>query len=115
MKSFFRILYSSLIVWSLPLLMTAKPDPKNQLPNPLEGITSVPQLVGQVVQAMLGLVGILSLVFFIIGGFYFLTSGGNSEKVKKGIDTLVWAVIGIIVAFGSYAILSYVLASIGAK
>jgi hypothetical protein len=45
---------------------------------------------------------------FIYGGFYLLTSGGADEKVKKGKETLTWAIIGIIIVMGSYALVSFI-------
>lgn len=84
-----------------------------EIVNPLSGsATSAIQpeiLYGRILKTALGLIGILSLVFFIWGGFLFLTSGGNQEKVKEGIDTLLWSVLGLAAIFGSYAILNIVI------
>ena len=52
--------------------------------------------MGTVISGILGLTGVLALVAFIAGGVMWMTSGGNAEKVKKGRDILVWAVIGLI-------------------
>lgn len=84
-----------------------------EIVNPLSGsATSAIQpgiLYGRILKTALELIGILSLVFFIWGGFLFLTSGGNQEKVKEGIDTLLWSVLGLAAIFGSYAILNIVI------
>ena len=42
------------------------------------------------------------------GGLMWMTSQGNTERVTKGKNTLVWAVIGLVIIFASYAILSTV-------
>jgi len=42
---------------------------------------------------------------FVIGGFMWMTAAGNPEKIKKGKDTLMWAILGIILIFSSYSIL----------
>jgi multisubunit Na+/H+ antiporter MnhB subunit len=57
----------------------------------------------------MGVTGALALVMFVIGGIQWMTAAGNSERVKKGRDTLMWAVLGLIVIFSSYAILRAVL------
>lgn len=43
-------------------------------------------------------VGILCVVFIIIGAVKFMTSGGDPEKVKSGRNTLMYAIIGLVVA-----------------
>lgn len=63
-------------------------------------------LSGRILKAALGLIGVLSLVFFIWGGFLWMTAGGNQEKVKQGMDTLLWSVLGLAAIFASYAILN---------
>jgi hypothetical protein len=43
---------------------------------------------------------------FLMGGFAWLTAGGNEERVKKGSQTMLWAAIGVAVVFASYIIVS---------
>ena len=82
-----------------------------ELDNPL-GEREVPELVGGIIQKILGLVGVLALVMFIYGGITWMTSAGAPEKIKKGRDTLVWAVLGLAFIFLSYAILNFIIDSI---
>lgn len=77
------------------------------LPNPLlEDIKDVPTLIGMIIKAALSVVGALSLLMFVYGGFTWLTSAGNQERVGKGTKTMLWAVIGLIVVFASYMLVS---------
>jgi len=78
---------------------------KTSLENPLGSVTSISQLYGRIIYAFLGLSGAVALVMFILGGFSWMTAGGNEEKVKKGRDTLIWASLGLVVIFSSYAVL----------
>jgi purine-cytosine permease-like protein len=39
---------------------------------------------------------IVSLVFIIIGGYMWMTSAGNPDKVKQAQGTLTWAILGLI-------------------
>ena len=75
--------------------------------NPINAET-VPQLINSIVRTILGVVGALSLFMFVYGGMLWMTSGGNSQRVEKGKETLTWATIGLAVIFSSYAILSFV-------
>jgi len=87
------------------------------LPNPLcpsgdkncaEG-SSVPGLIGRVINAVLGIVGSLALLMFIYGGFTWMLSGGNSSAVEKGKNILIWASLGLVIIFISYALVSFVI------
>lgn len=81
------------------------------LSDPLGGV-SIPQLLGRVINVFLGISGSLALVVFVYGGFEWLTSAGNPEKIKKGKDAFVWATLGLMVVFGAYAIVNFILRAI---
>jgi len=84
------------------------------LQNPLgESVTSLPQLIGNVIKAILTVVGALALAMFVFGGFTWLTSGGSPDKIKKGKDILMWATIGLVVIFSSYTLVDFLLKSFG--
>lgn len=69
-------------------------------------------IIGNVIKVVLGIVGSLALIIFIYGGLMWMTSSGNTERIKKGRDTLVWAAIGLMVIFGSYTVINFVIQSI---
>ncbi len=111
-----KLILKSILIWSF-LLLSALPTRVGavKLVNPLTGKASsiTPgELYGRIIKGFLGASGAVALVAFIWGGFLWLTSGGNPEKVKKGKETLVWAIIGLIVIFGSYTILNYIISTI---
>lgn len=60
-------------------------------------------------------IGGLAFVFFVYGGFTMILSFGSAEKFKKGQQILVAAVIGMIIAFGAYALVKFLLESIGVQ
>ncbi len=78
------------------------------------GVTSVPVLIANIIKTILGVIGAVALFMFIWGGFTWLTSGGNPDKVKQGKDTLVWATIGLLVIFASYTLVDVVFRALGA-
>ena len=80
-----------------------------QLKNPLgEGRDNPDQIIADLISAVLGLIAGIALIFFIYGGFMMLISGGSEERITKGKGTLLWASVGLIVVFGSYAIVRQV-------
>lgn len=58
-----------------------------------------------IMQLILGLVGTLSLIMFVYGGVTFLLSAGNQNNVKKGMEIIKAAVIGLILVFSSVLII----------
>lgn len=65
-------------------------------------------LAVKVSQIILGVTGSLALLFFIYGGFMFLISGGNSERVTMAKNIIVGAVVGVFIIFASYIIIGFV-------
>jgi len=78
------------------------------LPNPL-GTTNINKFASTLINYVLGLVGTISLILFIYGGLVWMTSAGSSDKVKKGKDIFIWAVIGLAVVFTSYILVKFVI------
>ncbi len=117
LKKFFII--SILIVLNLfvvnTVLAAKAGDPtKKEFPNPIKGVDSPQQLIGKVIQQVLGLVGGLALLIFVYGGLVWMTAAGAQEKVTKGRNILFWATVGIVVIFSSYAAVRFIMTSMGA-
>lgn len=66
-----------------------------------------------VVQFILGISGSVALLMFIYGGFLWVTSAGNSEKVNQGKSAVTNAVIGLVIVFVSYTAVVYGLQAFG--
>jgi hypothetical protein len=64
---------------------------------------------------ILRFVGSLALLFFIYGGIMFLISSGNTEQVTKAKSIVKAAVIGLIIVFASFLIISFVLKALGVE
>ena len=104
------LLCSLLIALVLGSLLLINSALGAELENPLGSNSLTPDvLYGRLIYGFMGVTGALALVMFLVGGFQWMTAAGNPEKVKKGRDTLMWAVLGLIVIFSSYAILRAVL------
>ena len=57
---------------------------------------------------ILSIVGSLALLVFVIGGFYWMISQGDSNRVTKGKDFMKGGVIGLLIVFGAYVGISSV-------
>ncbi len=67
------------------------------------GPVTVQTIVANGIRALLGVAGAIALLMFVYGGFLWMTAAGNDERIKKGKNTLLWASIGIVAMFLSYA------------
>ncbi len=81
------------------------------LSNPL-GTTDFRVLAGRAIRIVTGISGSIGLLMFIWGGFTWLTSGGNPDKIKKGKQVFITAALGLVIIFGSYALLRAVFAAL---
>lgn len=62
-----------------------------------------------VVNILLFLIGAISVVMLIIGGIRYTVSAGNSTSVTGAKNTILYAIVGLIVAFLAFAIVNWVL------
>lgn len=74
--------------------------------------TSLPVLVGTILNSVLSLVGVVFLVLIVWGGFLWMTARGNDQQVEKSKQLITSAVIGLIIIAGGYAITNFVLGAI---
>lgn len=79
--------------------------------NPL-GESDVRVILGRVIKGFLSVIGSIALLMFVYGGVLWLTSAGNSDRIKKGKDIIVWAVLGLGIIFSAYAITNAIINAI---
>lgn len=70
-------------------------------------ITVFISLLIQLTDYLFGIIGALALGSFIYGGFVLILSQGNPEKVKQGTGAMINALIGLLIAFGGYVLVSF--------
>jgi len=57
-------------------------------------------------------VGAVSVIYLIIGGFRYVTSGGDSKAVTAAKDTILYAIIGVVVAIVAFGVVNFVVNSL---
>ncbi len=65
----------------------------------------------QIVNVMLFIIGAVAVIMLIIGGIRYTTSNGDANQVTAAKNTILYAIIGIIVAILAYAIVNFVVTS----
>lgn len=63
----------------------------------------------QITNIMLFMIGILSVIMLIIGGLRYVISGGNKDAVTSAKNTILYAIVGLIVALLAYAAINFVI------
>ena len=101
-------------------------DVSAQTCNPAEGIqggfecaggdtaqqTDLSEVVSYVVNILLFIVGAISVIMLIIGGIRYAVSGGDSGAVTSAKNTILYAIIGLVVALLAYVIVNFVITQV---
>lgn len=72
-------------------------------------------IFAKVTNVMLFVIGAISVIMIIIGGIRYVISGGKQDAVTGAKDTILYAIIGIVVALLAYAVVQFVLSSFSAS
>ena len=118
------IIFISLVIGfssiSFPTLTYATPvdDFCNSVGNPADSPackkgTDVPTFIKDLINTLLWILGVVSVIVIIIAGITYTTSHGDQNLVTKAKNTLMYAIVGLVVAVMAYAIVNWVLATMG--
>lgn len=69
---------------------------------------SAGDIVTTVINVLLYIVGIIAVIMVIIGGIMYAVSAGDSGAVTKAKNTILYAIVGLIIAFIAFAIVNWV-------
>lgn len=68
--------------------------------------------LSSILKAIILIMGLVAVVFIIVGGVNYITSGGDATKVKKARETILYAVIGLLICALAFAIVQFVISDI---
>lgn len=80
--------------------------------NGSHNTTDLKDVVITVINGILGVVGLVAVVMVILGGISYMTSAGDASKVKKGKDTILYGLIGLVIVGLAFAIVNFVISNI---
>jgi hypothetical protein len=66
-------------------------------------------LITRVINVMLFIIGVLSVIMIVYGGILYVISAGDSGRVSKAKNTIMYAIVGLVVALLAYAIVNFVI------
>ncbi|HEX7259506.1 MAG TPA: hypothetical protein VF272_01080 [Candidatus Saccharimonadia bacterium] len=80
---------------------------------PGKGLTGDQGFVLTITNTLMTVAGAIAVIIIITAGIRYITSTGDAARVKASKDTLMYAVIGLIVVILAYAIVRFIATSIG--
>jgi type IV secretory pathway VirB2 component (pilin) len=97
---------------TLPVVAMAQSIELNTLASSGLGTQGLTETVASIIQVIIGFLGVVAIIIILIGGFKWMTSGGNEEKVGEAKKLLSAGVIGLIIILAAYAITTFVISAL---
>ena len=79
------------------------------VPTSVNDGTSLDSLIQKIVNILSVVVGIVAVIMIIVGGFRYVTSGGKQESVTSAKNTILYAIIGLVIVALAQIIVHFVL------
>jgi len=74
-----------------------------------QGTDNATSMIEIVINTLFMVLGMIAVIMIVVGGIRYTTSGGDSSGTKAAKDTILYAIVGLVVALLSYAIVNFVL------
>jgi len=99
----------AIVFLAVPVMAGAQVTIKDTIGTTLNlGTADLESTVIRIIQWVLGFLGLVAVIMILIGGFQWMTAGGNEEKVASAKKIISAAVIGLIVVLLAWAIVTFV-------
>ncbi len=102
-----KLTLASLGAMLLPVMALAQMEP-NAPGGPGTSVGSLQQIIHALENAAGLIFGAIAVIMFIIAGVYFLTAGGEPEKVQKARSAFMWGIAGVVVGILAFSIIAVV-------
>ena len=79
--------------------------------SPLPRATGDP--IKTALSVVFGIVGAIALLMIVLGGFRYITAHGDSNQVAQARNTILYALIGLLVSMAAFSIVTFVAGRIG--
>ena len=74
--------------------------------------TSLMETLQIIINVALGIIGFIAVAMIIVGGVQYTTSAGDAAKVTKAKNTILYGVVGLVIALLAFAIVNFILTNI---
>ncbi|MBR2589172.1 hypothetical protein IKE84_02440 [Candidatus Saccharibacteria bacterium] len=69
-------------------------------------------ILNLIINVALGVIGFVAVVMIIMGGIQYTTSSGDAAKVTKAKNTIMYGVVGLVIALLAFAIVNFILTNV---
>ncbi len=76
------------------------------------GVSDVRVTTARIIRVAMGLLGIVAVVIVLIGGFTWMTAGGNEEKIGEAKKWIFAGIVGLAIILSAYGIASFVITNL---
>ena len=70
------------------------------------------EVIVNIISGIVGALALVAVIFIVVGGINYMTSAGDAGKIQKAKSTILYAVIGLIIAVLAFAIVNFVIKNI---
>lgn len=70
---------------------------------------NAPSMFKTVINTLLYVLGMVAVIMIVVGGIRYTTSNGDSGSIKGAKDTILYSVVGLVVAILAFAIVNFVI------
>lgn len=77
------------------------------------GSTDPQSIVINLINWVLGILALIAVIFILMGGFRWMTAGGNEESVETAKKILISAIIGLVIVMAAWGIALYAVTVLG--
>ena len=88
---------------------TAAPTWDNYVPDEAKRVSGLDKAAKNIIRILLILASVVAIIYLIIGGYTYVTAGGNADAAGAAKNTVLNALIGLIIIFSAYAIVYWIL------
>lgn len=78
----------------------------------LDGTTGINALIVSFINIFSIVVGVVAVIMLMYGGFRYITSGGDSGNVSNAKNTIIYAIVGLVIVFAAQGIVQFVLSKL---
>src|SRR3989344_2071029 len=114
MKKLLTKAYKLAYLAPLALASTAHAQVSIDFPTNFAGFSSqdVKVTIQNIIRIIVGFLGIITIIIILAGGFKWMTSAGNEDKIGEAKKLISAGVVGLVVVLAAYAIANFVINSL---
>lgn len=117
----------SISLFSSSIVLAYNPCQDSTIPNEVKNsayhcgsnssntINDAGSAVGNILSIIIGALGIVAVIFVVMGGIQYMTSAGDATKLKRAKDTILYACIGLAICALAFAITQFAINAINSS